>query len=56
MEKKRPDEEPTVASGIDDDEELNQEATEEEVEEGEYTEVTRLVWDEYEPSEEEENE
>lgn len=54
MSKKRPEDGPTVATGIDDGEELNQEATEEEIEEGEYTEVTRLVWDEYDSSEEDE--
>lgn len=42
--------EPTIAPGIDNDEELNAEATESEVEKGDYTEVTRLVWDENDPS------
>lgn len=51
--KKRQDE-PTVAPGIDDDEELNAEPTEEAREEGETTVVTRLVLDENDPSGEEE--
>ncbi|MDN4525604.1 hypothetical protein [Fictibacillus fluitans] len=42
--------EPTVASGMNDAEELNQDATQEEVENGEYTEVTTMSWDEVDPS------
>lgn len=53
MTKKRPEDGPTLAPGLDEQEELNEEATEEEVEEGEYTKVTSLVWDEYDPSGEE---
>ncbi|MFC0297205.1 hypothetical protein [Geobacillus jurassicus] len=41
---------PTVAPGIDDDEELNEKATKEEIERGEYTRVVTLAWDEAEPS------
>lgn len=40
----------TVAPGMDDTEELNQEATNQEVETGEYTEVTVLSYDEVDPS------
>ena len=42
--------EPTIANGIDDDEELEVKATKEEVAEGEATKVTKLVYDEYDPS------
>ncbi|MBB6282386.1 MULTISPECIES: hypothetical protein [Geobacillus] len=42
---------PTVAPGIDDDEELNEKATKEEIERGDYTRVVTLAWDEVEPSE-----
>ncbi|MBU8905700.1 hypothetical protein [Desertibacillus haloalkaliphilus] len=38
--------EPTIATGIDDDEELSQKATEEDVKKGESTTVVRLSWDE----------
>lgn len=46
----RGDHEPTIAPGIDDDEELNQKATREEVEQEESTEVTTLSYDEVDPS------
>jgi hypothetical protein len=39
--------EPTIAPGID-DEELTRDATEEEIERGDYTNVTRLSFDEHE--------
>lgn len=42
--------EPTIAPGIDDYEELDQKASEEEVEKGEYTSVTTLSLDEADPS------
>lgn len=42
--------EPTIAPGMDDREALEQRASEEEIEEGEYTEVTALRWDEADPS------
>jgi hypothetical protein len=42
--------EPTVAPGMDDQEELNQSASEKEVESGEYTSVTTLSNDEVDPS------
>lgn len=41
---------PTFAPGIDDQEELEQSATNVEVEKGEYTSVTTLSYDEVEPS------
>ncbi len=42
--------EPTVAPGIDDQEELDQSASEKEVADGEYTSVTTLSFDEVDPS------
>ena len=42
---------PTIANGIDNDEELEQEATKEEIRHGDYTKVTKLVRDEYDTSE-----
>lgn len=42
--------EPTIAPGMDDQEELEQSATEEEVENEEYTSVTTLSYDEVDPS------
>lgn len=49
MKKRRvKDNEPTFAPG--DDEELEQSASEEEIARGDYTEVTRLSWDEVDPS------
>ncbi|WP_199738156.1 hypothetical protein [Falsibacillus albus] len=42
--------EPKFAPGMDDDEELRQDANEEEVEKGDYTEVTTLALDEVDPS------
>lgn len=44
--KKRNEEEPTMATGIDDDEELSERASEEEVKKGEYTKVVSLRYDE----------
>jgi hypothetical protein len=41
---------PTLAPGMNDQEELNQSATEKEVERGEYTSVTTLSYDEVDPS------
>lgn len=41
---------PKLAPGIDDQEELEQSASEEEIESGEYTSVTTLSYDEVEPS------
>lgn len=42
---------PTIATGIDDDEELNEKATPKEVKEDDATRVTRLSYDEVDPSE-----
>jgi hypothetical protein len=42
--------EPTIAPGIDDQEELDQKATQQEIERGEYTSVTTLSLDEVDPS------
>ncbi|WEG13044.1 hypothetical protein PU629_01410 [Pullulanibacillus sp. KACC 23026] len=47
---KKHEDEPTLAPGIDTEDELNDEATEEEIEEGDTTTVTRLVLDENDPS------
>ncbi len=41
---------PTIAPGMDDQEELEQNATQEEMNKGEYTEVTTLSYDEVEQS------
>jgi hypothetical protein len=42
--------EPTVATGMDDNEELQENATEQEIKDGEYTSVTTLSFDEVDPS------
>jgi hypothetical protein len=42
--------EPTLAEGMDTEDELNKSATPEEIEKGEYTSVTTLSWDENDPS------
>jgi hypothetical protein len=41
---------PTIAPGMNDQEELEQNASEEEVKKGEYTSVTTLSFDEVDPS------
>ncbi|MBA2875405.1 hypothetical protein [Thermaerobacillus caldiproteolyticus] len=41
---------PTVAPGMDDDEELNEKATKEEIVHGDYTKVVTLSFDEVDPS------
>jgi hypothetical protein len=41
---------PTIAPGMDDDEELNEKATKEEIAHGEYTKVVTLSFDEVDPS------
>lgn len=41
---------PTLAPGMDDQEELEQSATNEEVKKGEYTSVTTFSYDEVDPS------
>ncbi|WP_456278370.1 hypothetical protein [Bacillus sp. AK128] len=43
-------EEPTIAEGIDTEDELNEDATRAEVNNGDYTEVTTLSLDENDPS------
>jgi hypothetical protein len=48
--RKNQDNNPTVAPGMDDTEELNQEATDQEVDNSEFTEVTVLSNDEVDPS------
>lgn len=48
--KKEQQHKPTIAPGIDDDEELNQKATPEEIKENETTEITTLSYDEVDPS------
>lgn len=52
MEKRKnsKEKEPTIAPGMDDQEELEQNATNEEIEKGEYTSVTTLSFDEVDPS------
>ncbi|MCM3730799.1 hypothetical protein M3196_03870 [Fictibacillus nanhaiensis] len=50
MNEKKKKDEPTIAPGMDDKEELMQDATEHEIKEGEYTSVTTLSWDEVDPS------
>ncbi|SET05499.1 hypothetical protein SAMN05421676_102454 [Salinibacillus kushneri] len=47
---KRKKEEPTIAPGMDTEDELKEEATKKEVEEGDYTNVTTVSWDENDPS------
>lgn len=44
------DHEPTIAPGIDDDEELNKKATRQEIKQNESTEITTLSYDEVDPS------
>jgi hypothetical protein len=48
--KKVSNNEPSIAPGMDDQIELEQVATKEEVEKGEFTEVTTLSFDEVDPS------
>ncbi|MDT9755038.1 hypothetical protein [Heyndrickxia coagulans] len=50
MEKENGRVEPTLATGLDDQEELDQKATLEEIAKGEYTKVVRLSLDEADPS------
>ncbi|MFD1737158.1 hypothetical protein ACFSCX_11410 [Bacillus salitolerans] len=47
---KRNQNEPTIAPGMDDSEELREEATEREKNKGDYTKVTTLSFDEVDPS------
>lgn len=50
MDKKEKYKEPTIANGVDDQEELEQKATKEEVAKGDYTKVVTLSYDEVNPS------
>lgn len=50
VKKEKETQEPTIATGIDDQEELQKKANEEEIKKGEYTEVTVLSYDEVNPS------
>ena len=50
MKREKRKQEPTVAPGMDDREELERRASEEEIREGDYTKVTTLSWDEADPS------
>ena len=50
MKKKARTDEPTVAEGIDTEDELKESATPEEIAKGDYTRVTVLSWDENDPS------
>ena len=50
MKREKRKQEPTVAPGLDDREELEQRASEDEIRAGEYTDVTSLSWDEVDPS------
>jgi hypothetical protein len=50
LKRKKDNMEPTLAPGMDDQEELEQSATSEEVKTGDYTSVTTLSYDEVDPS------
>ncbi|WP_159439903.1 hypothetical protein [Bacillus sinesaloumensis] len=50
MKKRQTKEEATIAVGMDTEEELQKEATMDEVEQGDYTQVTTLSFDENDPS------
>lgn len=50
MDKKEKHKEPTIANGMDDQEELEQKASKEEVAKGDYTKVVTLSYDEVNPS------
>lgn len=50
MYKKEKETKATIAPGMDEDGQLDQSATDEEVKEGEFTEVTNLSYDEVDPS------
>jgi hypothetical protein len=42
--------EPTIAPGMNDNEELEQDATKQDIQKGEFTQVTTLSYDEVDPS------
>ncbi|WP_456271033.1 hypothetical protein [Bacillus sp. AK031] len=48
--KKKQEHQASVAPGMDDGEELNQDASESEIKKGDFTEVTTLSYDEVDPS------
>jgi hypothetical protein len=50
MDKKEKHNEPTIANGMDDQEELEQKASKEEIAKGDYTKVVTLSFDEVNPS------
>ncbi|MCH5584923.1 hypothetical protein MK805_08045 [Shimazuella sp. AN120528] len=50
MEKNDKQKEPTIANGMDDQEELDQKASKEEITKGDYTRVVTLSYDEVDPS------
>lgn len=50
MKKRKNKQEPTIAVGMDTGEDLREDATMEEIEKGEYTQVTTFSYDEYDPS------
>ena len=50
LEKKSNNNEPSIAPGMDDSEELEQNASQEEIKKSEYTSVTTLSFDEVDPS------
>ncbi|MEH7386957.1 hypothetical protein V7147_16335 [Bacillus sp. JJ1521] len=50
MKKRQQKEEPTIAVGMDTEDELREDASMEEVEKGDYTQVTTLSYDENDPS------
>ncbi|HZG72748.1 MAG TPA: hypothetical protein VEY51_14515 [Chondromyces sp.] len=49
MKKRQRNEKPTMAEGIDTEDKLQQDATQEEIARGEYTSVTTLSFDENDP-------
>ncbi|MDR4886737.1 hypothetical protein RGU12_04115 [Fredinandcohnia sp. QZ13] len=50
MKKSQKKEEPTIAVGMDTEEELREDASMKEIEKGDYTQVTTLSYDENDPS------
>ncbi|MEH7234973.1 hypothetical protein [Bacillus sp. JJ1562] len=50
MKKRQNKQVPTIAVGMDSEDELQEEATMEEIEKGDYTQVTNFSYDEYDPS------
>ncbi|MBS4197390.1 hypothetical protein [Lederbergia citri] len=49
--KKQVTDHPKIAPGIDTEDYYGEEATQSEIDKGDYTTVTRLIYDEYDPSE-----